>query len=465
MRLRNSMLRIAGGENSNISDMAGFLVRLRTGPGPQSRRFTRRYTRSAAPARWQSQIVITPPRCAVPCRKAPDTIPERQRLSSPRTREDTMNEATRIPPAAVELGAGGEEFQNLHEFIRKARANLNQNEWDYIVGAAETETTMRRNRMELDEIAFRPRILRNVAKVDGSVDVFGRKLRLPVVLAPVGALELFEPDAGASVARAAGRFGAAHMLSSVSEPGLEKTAQAAPDATRMFQLYVRGGDASVEDCVARAIANGYTAFCLTVDTAHYSRRERDIAKRYVRASRVRATGGDFQKGLEWRTVKLIKDKFKLPLVIKGIATAEDTAIAIDHGVDWIYVSNHGGRQLDHGRGSMHVLPEIVDAVAGRDKIMVDGSICRGTDIVKAIASGADLVGIGRLQCWALAAAGEAGIVRMLELLEDEVIRCLGLLGVTNLAELDKSYLHAATATNLPSVFSAYPLLDIEPYRY
>jgi glycolate oxidase len=114
---------------------------------------------------------------------------------------------------------------------------------------------------------------------------------------------------------------------------------------------------------------------------------------------------------------------------------------------------------------MHVLPEIVSAVAGRAKIMVDGSFCRGSDIVKAIAMGADLVGIGRLQCWALAAAGEAGIVRMLELLEDEVIRSLGLLGVTKFAELDKSYLHAATPTNLPHVFSAFPLLEIEPYRY
>ncbi|HYW64980.1 MAG TPA: alpha-hydroxy acid oxidase [Bradyrhizobium sp.] len=376
-----------------------------------------------------------------------------------------MNEASRIPPAAIELGAGTEEFQNLHELIRKARSNLNQNSWDYIVGAAETETTMRRNRMALDEIAFRPRVLRNVAKVEGSVELFDRKLRLPVVLAPVGALELFDPGAAASVARASGRFGAAHMLSSVSEPGLEKTAAAAPDALRMYQLYVRGGDAFVEDCVARAVANGYAAFCLTVDTAHYSRRERDIAKRYVRASRVRATGGDFQKGLEWRTVKLIKDKFKVPLVIKGIATAEDAAIALDHGVDWIYVSNHGGRQLDHGRGAMHVLPEIVNAVAGRAKIMVDGSFCRGSDIVKAIALGADLVGIGRLQCCALAAAGEAGVLRMLELLEDEVIRCLGLLGVTSFADLDKSYLHAAMPANLPDVFSAFPLLNIEPYRY
>jgi isopentenyl diphosphate isomerase/L-lactate dehydrogenase-like FMN-dependent dehydrogenase len=377
-----------------------------------------------------------------------------------------MNDATPMrSPALAQLAASTEEFQNLHEFVRKARTNLNQNAWDYIVGAAETETTMRRNRMALDEIAFRPRVLRDVSRVDASVERFGRKMRMPVMIAPVGALEIFDPEGAAAVVRATGKFGIAHMLSSVSGPGLEKVAEAAPDALRLYQLYVRGDDAFVEDSVKRAIDKGYTAFCLTVDTAHYSRRERDIAKRYVRESRLRATGGDFQKGLEWRTVKLIKDKYKIPLVLKGIATAEDTAIALDHGVEWIYVSNHGGRQLDHGRGAMQVLPEIVAAAAGRAKIMVDGSFCRGTDIVKAIASGADLVGIGRLQCWALAAAGEAGVLRMLELLEDEVIRCLGLLGVTSFAELDKSYLHAATPTNLPHVFSAFPLLEIEPYRY
>src|ERR1700733_2965714 len=162
-----------------------------------------------------------------------------------------MNEAPRIPPQQVELGASGEEFQNLHEFVRRARANLNQNCWDYIVGAAGAETTMRRNRMALDEIAFRPRVLRNVAQVDASVEVFGRKLRLPVMLAPIGALEMFDPGAGASVARAADRFGAAHMLSSVTSPGLEKVAEAASGALRIFQLYARGGDDFVEDCVSR----------------------------------------------------------------------------------------------------------------------------------------------------------------------------------------------------------------------
>src|ERR1700729_2618467 len=150
-----------------------------------------------------------------------------------------MNEVTRIP-TSTELGASAEPFQNLHEFVKKARANLNQNAWDYIVGASETETTMRRNRMALDEIAFRPRVLRNVARVDASVEVFGRKLRIPVMIAPVGALELFDPGAGAAVARGGGRFGAAHMLSSVSDPGLEKTAAAAPDTLRMYQLYTRG---------------------------------------------------------------------------------------------------------------------------------------------------------------------------------------------------------------------------------
>ena len=378
-----------------------------------------------------------------------------------------MNEATRIRTGLTEeLGASSEEFQNLHEFVRKARANLNQNAWDYIVGAAETETTMLRNRMALDEIAFRPRVLRDVASVDASVEQFGRKMRLPVFMAPVGALEIFDPEgSAASVTRAAGAFGVGHMLSSVSEPGLEKVAETAPDALRMYQLYVRGDDAFVADCVSRAIKHGYSAFCLTVDTAHYSRRERDIAKRFVTAGRRRVQGRAFQAALDWRTVKRIKSRFKIPLAIKGIATGEDAAIALEHGVEWIYVSNHGGRQLDHGRGSMDVLPEVAAAVAGRAKIIIDGSFCRGSDIVKAIAAGANLVGMGRMQCFALAAGGEAGVVRLLELLEDEVKRCLGLLGVNTFAELDRTYLHAAPPANAPHVLSAFPLLKIEDYRY
>src|SRR5262245_590529 len=282
--------------------------------------------------------------------------------------------------AGRRLAATGLDFQALHEIVAKARQNLNQNDWDYIVGATETETTLRRNRLALDQIAFRPRVLRDVSRIDATVERFGRRLRLPLVFAPVGALESFHQDAAAAVVRAAREFGVAHMLSSVCEPGLEKVAEAAPDGLRMFQLYVRGDDAFVDDFCARAIKNGYGAFCLTVDTAIYSRRERDVAKRFVTAGRRRASGREFQAALDWRTVKRLKDKFKIPLIIKGIATGEDAKLAVEHGVDWIYVSNHGGRQLDHGRGSMDVLPEVVEAVAGRAKVMVDGSFNRGTDI-------------------------------------------------------------------------------------
>ena len=367
--------------------------------------------------------------------------------------------------AALRGGTASPEFQTLHEIVKKARQNLDQNDWDYIVGGTESETTLRRNRMALDSLAFRPRVLRDVSRIDAAVERFGRRLRLPVVLAPVGALEVFHQGGGATAARAAQEFGVAHMLSSVCEPGLEAVAEAAPDALRIYQLYVRGDAAYVDDHVRRAMAKGYAAFCLTVDTAVYSRRERDLAKRFVTAGRRRVSGREFQAALDWRTVARIKQNFEIPLALKGIATREDAVRAVEHGVDWIYVSNHGGRQLDHGLGAMEMLPEIVEAVGGRAKIMIDGAFCRGTDIVKAIIFGADLVGLGRMQCFALAAAGQAGVVRLLELLEDEVQRCLGLLGVTSFAELDRSYVRPAAPANPPHVLSAFPLLQIEDYRY
>src|SRR5580658_4051422 len=353
--------------------------------------------------------------------KSPGSFPQ------PATRIAQMAPEKLDEAALLKAASTAAEFLNLHEVVAKARQNLNQNHWDYIVGGVETETTLRRNRMALDSIAFRPRVLRDVSKVDTSTEILGRKLRLPIVLCPVGTLESFHPEGAAPVVKAVGEFGVSHMLSSVCDPGLEGVAKAAPDALRMFQLYVRGDAAWVDDHVERAIANKYSVFCLTVDTAHYSRRERDIAKRHITGGRRRASGREYQAALDWKTVDRIKSKFKIPLAIKGIATAEDAKLALDHGVDFVYVSNHGGRQLDHGRGSMDVLPEIVEAVSGRAKIIIDGGFYRGSDVVKAIALGAHLVGLGRMQCYGLAAAGQAGIVRMLEIMEDEVTRALGML--------------------------------------
>jgi glycolate oxidase len=150
----------------------------------------------------------------------------------------------------------------------------------------------------------------------------------------------------------------------------------------------------------------------------------------------------------------------MPLIIKGLATGEDATRAVSAGVDVVYVSNHGGRQLDHGRGSMDVLPEIVAAVNGRAKVYVDGGFSRGSDVLKGIALGADLVVLGRLYLYGLAANGPAGITRLLEILEDEVHECMGLLGVTKVADLDRSYVHAAPNVSVPHVHSAFPLLTI-----
>src|SRR5207244_12001731 len=356
----------------------------------------------------------------------------------------------------------GDKFSTLHEVVRAARNNLAPGPWDYLMGGAETETTLKRNRQALDSVAFRPRVLCDVSKTYCTSTFLGRPVRIPVMLAPIGGLETFDPGGGATVGRASAEFGVPHMLSSVCHPGLEAVAAAA-DNFRIFQLYVRGDDAWVDDHVKRARDHGYAAFCLTVDTASYSRRERDLARRFVKPWRLRATGFDFQAGLNWDHVKRFKDLHDIPLILKGIATAEDAALACDHGVDGVYVSNHGGRQLDHGRGTMDILPEVVAAVRGRATVMVDGAFMRGTDVVKGIALGAQVVGIGRLSCCGLAAAGPAGLVRVFELLEEEIRLCLGLLGVNRIAAVAKSYLHAAPPVRPAHVTSAFPLLEEEGY--
>lgn len=350
----------------------------------------------------------------------------------------------------------------LHELVAPARKALSKETWDYLMGGADTETTLERNRLALEEIAFRPRVLRDVGTVDLSTRFLGHTLRLPIILAPIGSLQDLCPAGGVAPTRAAAAFGVMHMLSSVCKPGLEEVAAAAPAYPKLFQLYVRGDAAWVDERVATAVANGYAGLCLTVDLDYYGRRERDIAKRYKPTAR-RASGGSgagdpFQAAFNWADIARIRKKCPIPMIIKGIATAEDARIAVEHGIDVVYVSNHGGRQLDHGRGSIGDLPEVVDAVKGKCQIIVDGGIYRGTDIVKAIALGADAVGIGRLQGLALAAGGEAALTRALEILEDEARRVVGLLGATSFAQLDRSHLAAATPLSRRGLDSPFPLL-------
>ncbi len=352
-----------------------------------------------------------------------------------------------------------DQFQTLHEVVAAAHARLDRNMWDYLAGGAGTETTQARNRLALDRVAFRPHVLRDVSSIDTSGQFLGQRIRLPVCLAPVGGLDYMGEGGGVTVAQGAAAAGVPFMLSSVSERSMEAVA-AASAGPRVFQLYVRGDGTWVDDHVRRAVDAGYDAFCITVDTALYSRRERDIANRFAKPWRAAAGGMEFQAALSWNDIRRFKDKHAIPLILKGIATAEDAATACEAGVEVVYVSNHGGRQLDHGAGAAEVLPEVVAAVAGRARVMVDGGISRGADVVKAVALGADVVGIGRLYCYGFAAAGAAGIARVVDLLDAEVTECLGLLGLTGFAGLDASYLRPAESVAAPHAHSAFPLLKL-----
>ena len=268
-----------------------------------------------------------------------------------------------------------------------------------------------------------------------------------------------------AVAKAAEEFGVVSYLSSVTQPGMAEIA-AGTGHDKVFQLYVRGDRDWIADITNKAIDLGYVRFCLTVDVALYSRRERDLIKRYQPSGRARNNDGwEFQVALNWDLVKWFKDTWDIPLILKGIATAEDAARCIEHGVEVVYVSNHGGRQLDHGRGTIDMLPEIVKEVDGRAEIVVDGGFCRGADIVKAIARGADAVAIGKIQGLGLGADGQAGVFRVLELLEIEMNTVMGLLGLDSLDKLSEDCLTPAQPVVAPGVLSAFPFLNLPPQEY
>jgi len=341
------------------------------------------------------------------------------------------------------------DYVSNEELIREARRRLPQGAWDYLVGGSESETTLRRNRRAFDRVAFRPRILVDVSKIDTSVNFLGHKLRIPAILAPIGSLQVFDPEGALAVTRAATEFGIMHCVSTATLPALEETS-AATKTPKIFQLYVHGDDKWVEDLIRRVKDADYKGFALTVDVAHYSRRERPMITRYQPPTRRIGTAPErrWQASLTWDTMDRIRDLAGLPFMLKGVQTAEDAEIAVQHGVDYIWVSNHGGRQIDHGLGSLDTLPEIAQAVGGKAKIIVDGGVQRGSDILKAVALGADVVALGRLQGWGLAAGGQAGVVRMLEILEDELISAMGLTGLTSIDQVTPKYVcHAEPVTD------------------
>ena len=352
------------------------------------------------------------------------------------------------------------EFVCSQEIVVAAREKLSKEIWDYLMGAAESETTLRRNRLALDSIAFEPRVLRDVRAVDPSVEFLGHKLRIPVMLAPIGSLQAIVEGGGATVCRAAQAYGTIPFISSITEPSLEESA-AASDGPKIYQLYVRGDLEWIREILDRVREAGYAALSVTVDSAYYGIRERQLMNRWLPPSVRAQTGRNLQSGITWELIDKMRELWPGPIMLKGIATVADARLAIEHGIDVIWISNHGGRQLDHGRGTLEMLPEIAETVAGRAPIVIDGGIVRGSDVVKALALGAQATAIGRLQGWALAAAGADGLVRALEILEQEMTVTMGLIGVTSVAELDSSYVSPATPIGPCHEFSAFTHLPAD----
>ena len=283
---------------------------------------------------------------------------------------------------------------------------------------------------------------------------------MPVALAPIGSIERFDPAACAAVANAAGTFGCAMFQSSVAKPDIEVTGKDVPSGLKIFQLYVRGDQAWVEAIFDRAVKAGFGALCLTVDTHHYSRRERDISKRYHAASVARSGRLAPSEGARLGAGRQVKKRYKLPLIIKGIATAEDAKLAVEHGVDVIYVSNHGGRQLDHGaRRASTCCRRSSRRPRAKPRSSSTAASAAAPTWSRPSRSAPTLVCIGRLYAFGMAAAGRDGIFRVLELLQDEMIRAMGLLGVNRLDELNPSYLRAAPPVRPPHVLSAFPYIE------
>jgi len=331
-------------------------------------------------------------------------------------------------------------FVTLPEMRRAAHARLPRDVWNFGAGGAETETSRRRNRRALDRLAITQNILVDVRQIDLRTSLLGVPLSWPVAVAPMGGLVLFHPEGDVEMARGCGLADTLQFLSGATGWSVEDVAKAGT-GPKMFQLYHHGDRGWVAELLARVEASGYKAVALTVDVQLYGRRERDILARFSPrkameiAPNPRGPNPEYQARLTWADVEWLTKTTKLPVGIKGIMTVPDARRAVDMGVRLIWVSNHGGRQLDHTQSSIEALPPIVDAVAGRAEIVVDGGFSRGTDVVKGLARGAKVVALGRTALWGLAADGAAGVARVFEILRDEIRTTMGLCGRTRLADL------------------------------
>jgi glycolate oxidase len=325
-----------------------------------------------------------------------------------------------------------DQLRTLEMFERQAQQVLPPDVWAFAYGGAASEATLARNRHALQHLAIEQHVLRNVKECDIRTRFLGLDLPSPLIVAPMGGMYRFHPDGDVEMARGATLDGGMSVVSGVAGWPLEEIGAAA-NGPLIFQLYWLGDRDWVAEKLTHVTASrAYGAFCLTVDTAAYSRRDRDIMLRSPGERRGGPTPApalaDTQSGLSWDDVDWVHQQIPVPFGLKGILTADDARLAIHHGVDFIWVSNHGGRQLDDGRATIDALPEIVEVVQGRVPIIVDSGFRRGTDAIKALAQGASLVAMGRTPLWGLACGGAEGVQRVLRILNEELVINLKLSG-------------------------------------
>ena len=331
---------------------------------------------------------------------------------------------------------------NVADYLEAAAAKVDPGVWCYFEGGAGDEVTLRANVAAYGRWRFRPRMLVDVSEVTTTTTLLGTPVASPLGVAPFAMQRLIDPDGEVATARAAGAAGVLMCVSTLTTSTHAEIAEAG-DGPRWLQLYVLNDRARTIAHIVEAREAGYSAVVLTVDLPYVGRRERDLRLGFQNPPPnlhlPYANLFENSPALTWDDLEWIRAEMPLPLVVKGILTREDAALAVEHGADAIWVSNHGGRQLDGVAAGLDALPEVVDAVAGRCEIYVDGGIRRGTDVLKALALGARAAFAARPFAGALAVGGEAGVASVLSILRDEIALGLGLLGCTSPDQVARSH--------------------------
>ena len=359
-------------------------------------------------------------------------------------------------PHPVEDFRALDEVVNVFDFEPVARTKLARDAYDYIAGGVDDEWTLRRNREAFNKIVLRPRFLTDVSRLDMSLELFGARVEMPILICPMGGHGRATPEGELATARAAGAMKTILGVSTNSSYPIDKITAAATGPI-WFQLYVGPDLEGTREKVERAVAAGCKAVCYTLDLTHASQRERNLKNRIdlSRSPGIGAGAAGRRRGgpaeppayrlpagympeLTWSFFDELVAYAKAPVLLKGILTAEDARLGLEHGAAGVIVSNHGGRALDTVPGTIEVLPEIVDAVGGKIPVLIDGGFRRGTDILMALGLGAKAVMVGRPMMWALAAYGQAGVQKALELLQTEVARAMGQAGRATLGSIDRS---------------------------